>query len=397
VNAGRTHGFIVTTCATVLLIPTPGMASGDGGTEPYSKLASDVAGSVIASRAAESGVPVLVVAGVTYKAVDLAHDIGEAAVEHQDRWLDAQLVLVDHDSARLKQLKNSPDGLNGSEAKAIEQRVRNRLERLAADGKSPVGYTGRVIVKNLPYAVSKVTMDKAIEAGLTHVFFKSAAKRVGAEVNWALNYGGPLEDIQKGLGWGKLGSRARAAERLAAELFKEADEKAAMREMHTLAAGDWENAAADALQQVYQRVVRENPSAPRTIQMASFRLEALRTLPELYLAAPTLAEMQVPAQVATMAVMRSDPVVSAIRYEDRGYSRSSGPTWNGGSGNGHSIESTSSRESSVPDARTVARDAALHAELMAVGDGKTYASCSNGCPGAGNSWDGSRGQTLNSK
>ena len=45
--------------------------------------------------------------GISYKAVDLVHDVGDAAIDKKNAWLDTQLVLTGIDARTLKAMADN--------------------------------------------------------------------------------------------------------------------------------------------------------------------------------------------------------------------------------------------------------------------------------------------------
>jgi hypothetical protein len=345
--------------------------------------------------------------GVTYKALDLAHDIGAAAIGREDRWLGAELVLVDRDAERLKEMKHNGVDLGGLEATEIKQRIRDRMREITASDRSPAGYTASVIIKNAPYAVFKVGIDKVLENALG-VGWEKLIKHgppVPKAINWALSHGGSLDALRNGRGWGKLVTRAAGANKAAEEAMRDAEKKLVAKRIQQLGLETRTEVAADALSDIYTRIMTGHPSQPRTVITSSFRLELARQavmLPAPVAAVPIMRAAPVAAvpimRAAAPVAMRAaipDPVVRAIRSDDAAWQREP----RGSS----SAQSPSAPPPAPPpaepqvDPRDEARWHALHEELMRVGDGKTFTVCSNGCPASGASWDGRRGQTLESR
>jgi len=170
-----------------------------GELKSWSSIRKDITGAVVADIAFHSPNPWLVMGGATYKLADLSLDIGNAAIDRQDRWYGAEMILADKDARRLKKIQATGGDLNGPEANEIKQQLRDRQYTITLPQRSPYGYTAAVIVGNLPYAVAKVGIDKAIEKA-----FGFALDKIGLfslverylpfpkAVNWAMNYGGPL-------------------------------------------------------------------------------------------------------------------------------------------------------------------------------------------------------------
>jgi hypothetical protein len=266
---------------------------------------------------------------------------------------------------------------------------------------STAAYFGKVVWNNLPYATAKVGIDKAIEwtiglalgkLGIT----KYIEQRVPLPktLNWATNYGGPLEEFQKEQGWGKLGRRARLLEKAAEEAMRDFEKKNVARLVKGLGAEARAEASADALEQIYTRLMYEHPSAKR------FRTEAVRELAMVsapvpaIVAAPATPDVIIraaePVPTPVIRARQVDPVIRAIDADDRIWHRSASA----------SSPSEPTRRAPPPpqeDPRDAARRQALHDELMRVGDGKTFVVCSNGCPSRDSNWDGRAGQSLYSK
>ena len=285
---------------------------------PYSRISVDITGDVLANGSIKSGIPVLVVAGFTYKAADLAQALGNAAEDHQNQWLDAQLVVVGEDAKRLKAIVDAGDSLNGSAARAIAAHMENTSYAMTVDQKSPVGYTLKSVIDNLGYASVKVGIDKAVEASIGAAFqWLGVNKLVSKKVNWMVNYNGPLEDFEKGLGWGKLGTRARLAQAAAEELMKATETQAISHFLEGSRRDNLERAADDALGQIYQNIMEEHPSQPRTVIVSAYRLEVARAAVMLPAAAvPAMAAARAAAPVIEAEPEPEDQVVRTIRSDD---------------------------------------------------------------------------------
>lgn len=406
-------------CAPVVLAET----EHHSGPIPFARIGADFAGDALADAAFHSPVPILIVAGATYKVADLAHDLGDAAVDREDRWLGAEMILADDDAKRLKAIGAAGGDLNGDDANAIKARLRDRAFEMTIAQQSPGGYTLRVVIKNLPYAVKKVAVDKLIEQAIGLALKKLHVDKLiepnlptPKKINFALNYGGPLERFEKGLGWGKLGTRARVAAKAADECMRDVAKAAAenmpdaakaaeesIRDQDAKMIADYlssdrreslERSAEDALGSIYHGILARNPSQPRVVVVEMYRLEAAREA--VMLPAPE------PALVAADPVTEEpDPVVRTIQSDDASVERYS----NTAPSERRTFSSASAPQTAPPaesaprveqeDPQAAARRIALHQELMQVGDGKTFQVCSNGCPSSSDaSWDGRKGQSL---
>jgi hypothetical protein len=328
-------GVVAWVAVLGLAAGTVAQARSSDAPEPFSRTAQDLTGDAIAGAAILSKHPAGVVIGVTYKAFDLAHDIGAAAIDREDRWLGAELVLVDRDAQRLKEMKHNGVDLDGPEATEVKRGIHERMRKLTASERSPAGYTASVIIKNLPYAISKVAIDKALENAfgfaLTRLVKHTPVPKV---INWARTYAGPLEALQKGLGWGKLGTRAGWAKQAAEEAMRDAEKKLVAKRIKQLGMETRTEAAADALSDVYRKIMTEHPSRPRTVIASSFRLAMARQavlLPAPVAAVPVL-RAAVPEPVLRAAVpepvlraAHPDLVIRAIRADDAMWERGAGP------------------------------------------------------------------------
>jgi hypothetical protein len=364
--------------------------------KPFSRIGLDVLGDTVATASIRSRHPVLVAAGVTYKLADLANDVGVASIGREDHWLGAELVLVDEDGRLLKAMKNAGMDLNGTDAEAVKHRLHERMLRTTAAQNSPLGYTARVIIKNLPYALAKVGREKIDEEAVGFVLNRFGVAKllehivpVPKKINWALNYGGPLEELQKGLGWGKLGTRARLAQKIAEEALIDQEKKLVAHELEEFGAS-LVDSTADALSAIYSKILQEHPSQPRTVIASNLRLEMAREAVLLRAwAEPTPA--MVPAALV-MRTMQADPVVRAIQADDA-------TRWEYARNSSYADQRRSEPAPVRPpepavDPHDEVRRQALHEELLRVGDGKTFVLCSSGCPQSDSSWDGRRGETL---
>jgi hypothetical protein len=362
-------------------------AQGSDAPEPFSRIGLDLLGDGVANASIRSKHPVLMIAGVTYKLADLAHDIGAAAISREDRWLGAELVLVDEDGRRLEEMKHAGIDLNGPDATAVKQRLRDRMMSMTAAQTSPAGYTARVITKSFPYAVAKVTLDKVTAAvigrtlawtGITRFIERHAP--LPKKINWALNYGGPLEEFQKGRGWGKLGTRARAAQKVAEEMMHDLEKKQAARELREFGANSLIESTADALSKIYAGIMKANPSRSRTVVASAFRLEVARqAVPAAVTMRPRAEPAFVPFAPVVMRAVSPDAVALTIRTDDGGgwerMRTSDDPT---------ASEPAPLVETEIPvDPRDEARHQAFRDAVMRVGNGKTDSS-----------WDGRRGETI---
>jgi hypothetical protein len=370
---------------------------------PFSSISADMLGDTLSNAAVHSPVGPLIVAGYTYKMANLASDIGGAAIDKEDRFLGAEMIVVNQDCARLRKIGADGGDLNGKEANAIKAELQNTKYQMTVDQRSPYGYTLGTVVKNLPFAVKKVAFDKVLEQTIGGVLHAAHIDKLfeaifpaPENINWMLNYGGPLEDLQKGLGWGKLGTRARIAEKAAAKSMKSQEAKAVADFLGADREESLEESAERALGKIYQRIIAENPSQPRTVVVQQYRLVAAREA--VMLPAPA-AEVPVMVATPTMAAERPDPVIRAIQADDaqiRHFSTNAPQRSNNFSNPPRVYRPAPVTPSVVQeDAATVARWQAFHDQLKIIGDGKTFTLCSNGCPPSSNSsWDGRRGQTL---
>jgi hypothetical protein len=187
-----------------------------------------------------------VVIGVTYKAFDLAHDLGAAAISREDRWLGAELVLVDRDAQRLKEMKHNGVDLDGPEATELKRGIYERMRKLTASERSPAGYTASVIIKNLPYAISKVAIEVA-GVRLRRRDQVDQTQPVPKAINWALTRG-RLAAERSGLGEG-----ARAGLKEAADKAMHDTEKKLVANRIATRQETRSEAIADALSGIYRR------------------------------------------------------------------------------------------------------------------------------------------------
>lgn len=321
-------------------------------------------------------------------------------------------MLVDRDALLLKQMKHDGVALDGPEAAEIRRRILDRMRQLTASDRSPAGYTASVIIKNLPYAVVKVGLDKLLEYTVELTLTKVIAPRLPVQrvINWAVTYGGPLEPLRRGLGWAKLATRESLAHKAAEEAMRDAEKKLVAQRIKQLGVEARAEATADALAAIYQRIMMEHPSQTRTVVASSFRLEVVRQavmrpapVPIMRAARPEpvmrAARPEPIMRAAAPVVMRAaepDLVVRAIRAEDTVWERAPRDSWRSPTASSEPSPPALPAEPAV-DPRAEASRQALHDELMRVGDGKTFTVCSNGCPQSGASWDGRRGQTLESR
>jgi hypothetical protein len=365
---------------------------------PWSRFASDFTGTVVAAYAVKSGNPWLIAAGVTFKVADLAHDVGDAALARQDRLFGAQMVLADRDAKRLQEIEAASGTLKGDEAQAILQTLSDRRYAMNTTLQSPYGYTLAAIANNLPYGIAKVGVDKAFEWALGGVMkklgltaFLNRVLPIPKTVNWALNYGGPLEDVQKGLHWYKLGTVARAAEKAAQEALvtEHANEvEEAAKDLHLVPDEAPDAAVGDAVQAIYDQIMRDHPSQPALVIGSIYRLDVTRAAVMAEPAAAMMAPRPMPAAPEPVAeAAEADPEVGVISADGaRVWAHYSGPA---------SSEPTPYVSPSPGPPEEPAWVSRMHAESALVGDGKTYAVCSNGCPSSPNaSWTGAAGNNL---
>jgi len=157
-----------------------------------------------------------------------------------------------------------------------------------------------------------------------------------------------------------------------------------------------EQDAADALAGIYGDIMSSHPSQPAPVVAPIFRLDVARAVimaptpaAEAMIAAiPAMAATPAPTIQAVAETREADPVAGAISVDDaQGWRRYSGPT--------SSEPSAAVSPTPSPPAEEPAWVARMHAESALVGDGKTFAVCSNGCPSSPNSsWTGGSGNTL---
>jgi hypothetical protein len=309
--------FCALTYAIFRLASAGAQTEGDPTSRPYSRIGQDIIGDAVANGAFHSRSPLLIIAGATYKMADLANDIGAAALDHQDHSIGAEILLADENARQLKEIKATGGDLNGVEATAIKQRLHDHIFTMTSAQGSPVGYTAAAIIANLPYAVKSVSSDKIVEQTIDLTLNKLGVFRllenylaIPEKVNWMLNYGGPAEEFERGLGWGKLGTRARAAERAASaaiKAIKDQQEAFVASELRSDRTENTRKLAANAFTEIYTDIMTKHRSEPRTVQVESFR--------------------QAVAESANLtATAGADPVVRSIQADDSlGWQRYANP------------------------------------------------------------------------
>ena len=84
--------------STILLAMPAGASEVTAVLKPVCRIGEDFAGATIADIALHSPNPALISIGATYKLAELAHALGDAAIEHENRAVDAEIVPAGEDA-----------------------------------------------------------------------------------------------------------------------------------------------------------------------------------------------------------------------------------------------------------------------------------------------------------
>lgn len=343
-----------------------------------------------------------------YKGLDAGREIGATAVDRQNEIYTAELIVIGKDAQKLhelvvqgKDLKTTPEAI------AIMQRMQDSRGQMYYNG-NDVGNIAKAFDDNWSY-VTTVTIAKE---GVAHVAGKFMEEGFGGTMADKLfpagEYGGALarkehkylgQYLQTGV-WRKMYIKSDVAKKLSKEFYrkllaKEAED-IAKNMIEQLGKTDEEvlvlqlehsHAPKEILQYDISAAVANNPGC--------YSLLYVPAAPMAYVAPAVAAAIPAPVAVPAAVPAASycpDPVVRVMindnTYQER-YVRESNynpPT---------SPNTTFHIEhdyDSGPSAADLARQAALHAELMQVGDGKHF---SWGPPSTGGGPDGRAGSSWN--
>ncbi|MCX7041694.1 MAG: hypothetical protein NT117_03190 [Gammaproteobacteria bacterium] len=372
---------------------------------PYCNVVLEPAGKVLVSVGKSTPHPVVKGAAFLFEATELSLEAGEAAVEAHEFWLEGELLVVGEEARKLHDIKASGGDLNGPEATQIKTVLRHRQFELGNQREGAFGYTMDAIAQHWGYVAARMSGKKLFElavGGLLKTLhiqkFIEQRLRVPKQVNWALNYGGPLEQqLRKGAGWSMLGARARLAEAAASDAIIEQEAKLVAYLLHRGREQSLKMLSENALGAAYVEALRDSASASRPVMPADFRLIAARAV-DYIRPAPVRVEIPQPVPAPIVAVQPADQLVQTIANDDV-------LTW-------HYEATPSDRTVTVPHepppepapdpepepTPPSAWALQLEQEWKQVGDGKTFQVCSNGCSATSDaSWTGARGQTLSDR
>ena len=370
---------------------------------PYTLFGLKIVNDVLTSVAIESGVPPLVLAGTTLKlggkGLDLTADVAEHALEHQDEIREGQLALLGEDTAKLKALKQAGKSMHSDEAQALIREIEGNARAIRAPGEGLLGYQATVLLQNAPYAAVEVAKDKIIEKMIGKVLDASGvAKYVDDKLNVYDGVHDRLARPWAGFGrqtrsWAKLDDRAAKVAAAASKALAEQEAAAVAKLLKATRESDLDSASGSALKVIYDTLMIQNPSDRREIRVEKFRLAAAQAavlaMPAPPPRAAPAAAVAVPAALPITA-FHQDPQVRVIDADDglvRRYTREPRFT-------AQPTQPAPRMQQPAESAETQAWRQRMHEEMAKIGDGKTFAVCSNGCPNSSSSWDGARGQTL---
>jgi hypothetical protein len=371
--------------------------------KPYSDFALKGTGSVLVAVGSTVPNPYVTTAVYLYKGTEFGLDVAETAVDRHSDWLTAEIHAVDEKAARLREIKAQHGDLHGEEARDIRKYLAQKTWSLGNQQEDPILYTFDAIREHWVY----VSVHMGLEE-LKGKAFKKALVKLGIyefvrnklplpqKVQWALNYGGPLEKLQRAQGWQRLDLRAAKASKAADKQLVAAQKKLAA----ALLAGDrveeLKKAATTVLDRAYLDALEKNPSRKLFPNYPSdFRLIAARAVEYAFpapVAASPAAAVAVP--ISLPKAREPDRLVQAIVVDNTMVYEDPVPDY----GRSTNVPIQSEPEPAPPEPEpeedeTPSRPSKFHEELMRVGDGKTFAVCSDGCP-SDSSWDGQKGQTL---
>lgn len=380
---------------------------------PYCNVVLEPAGKVIVSVGESTPHPVVKGAAFLFKATELSLEAGEAAVEAHEFWLEGELLVVGDQARRLHEIKASGGDLNGPEATQIKTVLRQRQFELGNQREGAFAYTMDAVAQHWGYVAAKMGTKKlfgmAVGGLLKETGISGFIERrvpVPKQVNWALNYGGPLEQqLQKGAGWSMLGARARLAEAAASDAMIEQESKLVAYLLREGREQSLKKLSESALGAAYAEALRSHPSASYVVVPSDFRLIAARAV-DYALPAPVYAAIPAPAPVKVVAVQPArgeDRLVQTIANDDALASQYESPSRDRAVNVPYvpapEPAPDSKPEPTPPEAPQMSEWALqLEQEWKQAGDGKTFQVCSNGCPATSDSsWTGARGQTLSDR
>jgi len=343
-----------------------------------------------------------------YRVADFSREIGVAAVDKEDRTRDAQIVLLDADAALIQGLVARGEG-NSAKAEAAKARLRALGKQLDSGDPGDVNHLLNVTAKHFEYAVGRASLKLALQLGFKR-FLKSdpVARFIRKYVHWGkepaavIGNRSSLRPWLQQAGWRKFGARASVVERYVDKVTDKLLDKLIWDKMSKEIA----TASSNALDNLYSRVMIDNPSQPLARRRMRY---ALAMDPTLYAPlAPVAAAMPMaplpavaqaiaieplPVAVAQQPILRvSDPVAQAIYLEDS-YVRDS---WSAPESSEPSTYVSPPQAPPEPEPPT-ARELELHQELMCVGAGNK-AGCerwtTSSEPKAEGSWDGRSGTSV---
>ncbi len=370
---------------------------------PYALFGLKVSNDVLTTIAIESGVPPVVLAGTVVKTVSVGvgytTDVADHALELQDETWQGQMVLLGEDTKKLKALKQSGVSMGSPEAQALIREIEGNAAAIRQPGEGLLGYQATVLLKNAPYAAVLVARDKIVEKVIGVALESTgAAKYVNEKFHI---YDGVHEKVaqpwtgfsKRIRSWAKLDDRATRVVAAASKALAEQEAAAVAKLLKASRPTDLDSAAGKALNSIYETVMINNPSDPREIRVERFRLaaaQAAKLAPPVPLPRPVPVVVAARPALVQMTAFPQDPQINAINADDglvREYEREPRAV-------ARQVDPPQRREEPGESAEFQAMRQRWRDELAKVGDGKTFAVCSNGCPGSTGTWDGERGKSL---
>jgi len=203
-----------------LLLPAQSALAEETGPSPMFKASQGVLESTVLDAARTGLGPVAgPVVYYGYKAQDVLREIGEAAVDEEDRTHDAEFLSADKDTALLHELNSQGVDLN-ADPRALE--AKDRLYKLRdamyAGDLSATGYLRAVMKKNLLYAVTEVGVGKAVDGAFDAVFGSARVKQYVGDRRLA---GPGTKRILGYEGWGRFALRDEDAKKFVSKFVRD--------------------------------------------------------------------------------------------------------------------------------------------------------------------------------
>lgn len=345
-----------------------GSASAEEGPVPFGKIGRDAAESMIVDGLGKVPLGQIPVAG--YKLAMFAKDVGNAAVEKEERTRDGDIMLMRADAALLKGLVAQGEG-NGEKAEAAKARLREVRDRLDSQDPGDINYLLNITAKNFGYAVTRASIKLALDMGLKKLLswdpiarFVDKYIHFGDEPASLIGNRSALKPLLMKAGWKKFGARADIVERFVDKATDKLLDKLVEDTMNKEIA----KISSNALDSLYSRVMDDHPSQPVMRRRVRYELVANPAVfAPLAMPAPPPpipAAAAAPAPAPAAPTPRSDPVAQIIYTEDS-YVRGSWRTPESSEPTTYTAPPETPSEPEEPSAQQIE----LHEELGCVGAG----------------------------